>query len=105
MLQLGDKTFPAGTVIGFFLIVGGWENGTINYDKLTLYTNYSLNPSAQQQHILFKQKDCGDVVLAIEDRVLGEGSDGDFNDIIFTVTDNRKDLEISNMDLRAVVQM
>jgi hypothetical protein len=105
MLRLGNGKFKAGTVIGFFLIVGGWENKAINYNKLTLYTDHYLNPNGQQQHILFKQKDCGDVVLAFEDKVLGEGSDADFNDIIFTVTDNRKDLEVATFDLRTVVRM
>ena len=105
MVKLQDGKFNAGTVIGFFLIIGGWENGTINYDKLTLYTDYNLNPGGQQQHILFKQKDCGDVVLAFEDKLMSEGSDADFNDIIFTVTDNRTELEVSTFDLRTVVRM
>ncbi len=105
MLQLGSGKFKAGTVIGFFLIVGGWENKTVNYDKLKLYTDLQFNPSGAQQHVLFKQKDCGDVVLAFEDRVISESSDADFNDIIFTVTDNRSDLEISTFDLRSVIWM
>lgn len=105
MLQLGEGTFPAGTVIGFFLIVGGWENGTINFEKTTLYTDFNLNPAGQQQHVLFKQKDCGDVVLAFEDRLLNESSDADFNDIIFTVTDNRDNLEVTRFDLSKVIQM
>jgi hypothetical protein len=105
MLRIGDGKFKAGTTIGFFLIVGGWENGSINYDKATLYTGYNLNPDGQQQHILFKQKDCGDVVLAFEDRLISEGSDSDFNDIIFTVTDNKEDKEVTRFDLRTVVRM
>jgi hypothetical protein len=105
MLQLGTGKFKAGTVIGFCLIVGGWENKAVNYDKQKLYTDYQFNPNGQQQHVLFKQKDCGDVVLAFEDKVLTEASDTDFNDIIFTVTDNRHELEVSNFDLRAVIRM
>jgi hypothetical protein len=105
MLRLQDNKFKAGTVIGFFLIVGGWKDGAVDYTKPTLFTNYNLNPSGQQQHILFKQKDCGDVVLAFEDKLLGEASDADFNDIIFTVTDNAKDLEVSTLDLRTVIRM
>jgi hypothetical protein len=105
MLQLGTGKFPAGTVIGFVLIVGGWENQTVNMDKMKLYTDYHFNPNGQQQHVLFKQKDCGDVVLAFEDKILTESSDADFNDIIFTVTDNRSDLEVSAFDLRAVIRM
>jgi hypothetical protein len=44
-------------------------------------------------------------VLAFEDKILTESSDADFNDIIFTVTDNRSDLEVSAFDLRAVIRM
>lgn len=105
MLKLGSGKFKKGTVIGFFLIVGGWEHGTINYNKLTLFTDYNLNPNGAQQHILFKQKDCGDVVLAFEDKLLNEGSDSDFNDILFTVSDNRRDLEVTGFSLSAVVKM
>jgi hypothetical protein len=105
MLQLGNSKFPAGTVIGFVLIVGGWENQTVNMDKLKLFTDFQFNPNGQQQHVLFKQKDCGDVVLAFEDKMLTESSDADFNDIIFTVTDNRNELEVSAFDLRSVIRM
>jgi hypothetical protein len=105
MVKLRNETFAAGTVIGFFLIVGGWHDGAVDFSKPTLYTDYAFNPAGQQQHILFKQKDCGDVVLAFEDRMPGEGTDSDFNDIIFTVTDNRKDLEVSSLDLSTVVRM
>lgn len=105
MLKLQDEKFPAGTVIGFFLIVAGWDQGSINYEKPMLFTAYHLNPGGQQQHILFKQKDCGDVVLAFEDRLLHEKSDADFNDIIFTVTDNTESLEVTKFNLTAMVQM
>jgi hypothetical protein len=105
MVQLGNKKFPPKTVIGFFLIIKGWANGSINYNGQTFYTDFELNPSGQQQHILFKQKDCGDMVLAFEDQLLTEGGDADFNDIIFTVTDNREDLEVSSLDLRRVIRM
>jgi len=39
MLQVGNSKFPAGTVIGFFLIVKGWENKMVNYNKQTIYTD------------------------------------------------------------------
>lgn len=105
MLKLKEEKFAVGTVIGFFLIVGGWENGAINYEKPTLFTCYDLNPGGQQQHIIFKQKDCGDIVLAFEDMLLGEASDADFNDIIFTVTDNPNDLEATSFDMSQMVEM
>src|SRR5690606_31870992 len=38
-LRLGEGTFPPGTVVGFFLIINGWQNGTVNYDRETFYTD------------------------------------------------------------------
>jgi hypothetical protein len=91
-LKLGEGKFAAGTVIGFFLIVGGWQDGTIDYDKPKIYTDQKFNPNQAQQHILFEEKTCGDMVLAFED-LAGDPatSDQDFNDILFTVSDNNDD--------------
>lgn len=87
MLQLGDTKFPKGTVIGFFIIIRGWQNGTIDYAAPTSYTDYLLNTSAFQQHVLFRKKEGGDIVLGFEDMPF-EQSDKDFNDILFTISDN-----------------
>lgn len=103
-LQLGNAKFPAGTVIGFFLIIKGWQDGAIHFDRQTLYTDFEFNPNGYQQHILFKQKDFGDLVLAFEDELLIETSDRDFNDIIFTVSDNTENREVSSFDMRKVSQ-
>jgi hypothetical protein len=97
-LRLGDASFKAGTVIGFFLIFQGWDHGSINYDRTTIYTDHNLNPSGHQQHIFFKQKDCGDYVLAFEDQPLDDNSDFDFNDMIFTVSDNTDEHETVSFD-------
>jgi hypothetical protein len=90
-LKLGEGTFQAGTVVGFFLIVGGWNDGTINYDQPKVYTDFQFNPEGLQQHVLFKEQNCGDIVLAFEDLPIDGISDGDFNDILFTVSDNNSD--------------
>jgi hypothetical protein len=103
MLQVGSGTFPAGTVIGFFLIIRGWENGSVHFDRPTFYTDYSFNQGSMQQHILFKQKELGDLVLAFEDQTLTEVSDQDFNDILFTVTDNKENRVVTNFDLRKIM--
>jgi hypothetical protein len=88
-LKVGDGTFAPGTVVGFFLIVGGWQDdGTINYNQPKVYTDYQFNPDGTQQHILFQEKTCGDIVLAFEDLPLDGVTDRDFNDILFTVSDN-----------------
>ncbi|HYG19457.1 MAG TPA: DUF4114 domain-containing protein [Ohtaekwangia sp.] len=103
MVKIGTGEFSAGTVIGFFLIFQGWDHGTINYDKPAVFTDYHLNQSGQQQHIFFKQKDCGDIVLAFEDNPVIETGDFDLNDMIFTIHDNRDELETTSFDLQDVV--
>ncbi len=105
MLQLGNTKFPAGTIIGFFLVVKGWEGGAVHYENETFYTDVNLNFEAQQQHVLFKLKDFGDIILGFEDIMTLEGSDEDFNDIIFTVSDNRENREVVNFDFTNVVQL
>lgn len=91
-LKIKEGKFQAGTVIGFFLIVGGWDEGTIDYSKPKIYTDQKFNPNQTQQHILFEEKTCGDIVLAFED-LAGDPatSDQDYNDILFTVSDNNSD--------------
>ena len=103
MVQLGTEEFEAGTVIGFFLIIRGWENGYVNFKKNIHYTNYQFNINQFQQHIVFKEGTCGDVVMAFEDKPLADGSDYDYNDVIFTVSDNNQQLETVNFDLTNMV--
>lgn len=93
MLPLSDQKFTKGTVIGFFLIVRGWRNGSINYNSETHYTNYNLNSGSFQQHILFKEMNCGDIVLGFEDKSLTGDTDKDYNDILFTISDNKDGFE------------
>ncbi|HEY0744634.1 MAG TPA: DUF4114 domain-containing protein [Chryseosolibacter sp.] len=101
-LRLGESKFPAGTVIGFFLIIDGWERGEIHYDRQTFFTNFELNPNAEQQHVLYKHKELGDIVLSFEDVLTSSSSDKDYNDIIFTVTDNTEETEVTNFDIGGV---
>src|SRR6187551_2511926 len=42
-LLISENEFPAGTVIGFFLIVGGWSEGTIDFSRPKVFTNYEFN--------------------------------------------------------------
>lgn len=104
MLRLGSGTFPAGTVIGFFLVFQGWDHGEINWDKPTVLSDYQFN-AAGQQHIFFKQKDCGDYVLAFEDQPLNDNADQDFNDMIFTVSDNRDSNETVSFRLQNLPEL
>lgn len=104
MLQLGTEKFKAGTAIGFFLVIRGWENGFVNYRKNIDFTNIEFNREQVQKHILFKEGQCGDIVMAFEDKTVAEGSDLDFNDVIFTISDNNEQLEIVNFDLTNMVK-
>jgi hypothetical protein len=105
MVQLSTEKFPAGTVVGFFLILRGWENGSVNESKPKMYTDFKLNPNGQQQHILYKEKDCGDIVLGFEDKQIGVDSDNDFNDVLFTISDNKENLDVTSFDLRKMIRM
>jgi hypothetical protein len=102
-LKIGDGKFKAGTVVGFFLIVGGWEEGYINRDKPKVYTDFRFNPDGTQQHILFQEKTCGDIVLAFEDLPLDGVSDRDFNDMLFTVSDNNSDKVNTSFDQTNII--
>lgn len=108
MLQVGKGKFPAGTVIGFYLVVQGWKNGNLVNGKYTHYTDTHLNINSNQQHVLFKEKTCGDIVMAFEDVSLTQGNDfrdNDFNDIIFTISDSADPKKVSDsFDLTKVLE-
>lgn len=104
MLQLGEKKFPKNTVIGFFLIIQGWQNGLINYNAETHYTDQNLNRGGHQQHILFKEKDSGDIVLGFEDLPY-ESGDKDYNDLLFKVSDNKDGFKNIYFDLKRLPEL
>lgn len=98
-LQLGTEAFPAGTVIGFFLVANGWKDGTINYNNPTYYTDSNLNSGGEQRHILFKDAYSHYLVIGFEDYVTGSN---DYNDIFFAVQDNNLGNEATSFDLSKV---
>ena len=103
-VQLGDEDFEQNTVIGFCLITRGWQNGETVDGIYRHYTNIELNKDSAQQHVLFTESNCKDIVLCFEDVQLPDG-DKDFNDIIFTVNDNAENANIATaFDLTGVVK-
>lgn len=106
-LQLGSHKFAPGTVIGFFLIIEGWQNGVVKYDAKTHFTDTYLNENGAQQHTLFREKECGDIVLTFEDLPLSDTSnplyDKDYEDIIFTVSDNSGNLQTTSFDTEHMI--
>jgi hypothetical protein len=105
MVQVGTGKFPAGTVVGFFIIINGWEKGSLHDDRDKIYTDMRFNAGGEQQHILFKFKGFGDIVLGFEDILIATAGNhyNDFNDLLFTVTDNKDKKDPSNFNLNNVV--
>ena len=102
-VQVGESAFPANTVIGFCLIVGGWKNGTTVDGVYYHYTNTEWNTNSTQQHVLFQESGCHDLVLSFEDIRLPYG-DKDFNDLMFTVNDNEEDANVATaFDLENII--
>ncbi len=98
-VQLGESSFSAGTVIGFYIVAQGWKNGLTVDGCYTLYTDKRFNYNEDQQSTLFLSSDCDDIVLTFEDVKVTNGScDHDFNDIILTIKDS-KDMSTPNTKL------
>jgi len=107
MLQVGTSTYPVGTVIGFFIIVKGWEAEKVHFDREKLFTDMAYNPNNDQQHVLFTLKDFKEVILGFED--ISASTPGpktnDYNDLIFTITDNKIGREAISFNLDNVVKL
>jgi hypothetical protein len=106
MVQVGTGTFPAGTVIGFYLVCQGWCCGGMVDGIYTHYTDYQFNLGGYQQHTLFKEKNCGDIAMVFEDISMARPlsyTDNDFNDIMFVISDSSNpDKVTSSFDLTNV---
>lgn len=76
-------TFPADTMVGFFLIADGWRNQTITEGHYTQYTDLILN-DGRQQTLIFHENECNATVISFEDISVPNG-DKDFNDAIFQI--------------------
>lgn len=109
ILNPGDSRrigkFKPGTVIGFFIIVGGYHNSTVNYSKPTFFTDFAWNENQTKQHVLFKEKKCNDIVMGFEDKQLTTNSDYDYNDMVFIISDNNQNEATTSFDLKTVVIM
>lgn len=110
ILTPGDSRFigryPAGTVIGFFMIYGGYNNNTVNYSKPTYYTNYAWNAASKRQHVLFRESTCNNIVMSFEDKDLSGGdADADFNDIVFLISDNDQNEPVTSFETGGIVEL
>ena len=100
--RLGTTQLKAGTVVGFFLIVGGYRNDGVYFKRPTFYTDYAWNADRTKQHVLCEEKECKSIVIGFEDKTI-DLADKDYNDIIFTVSDNIHKQENTSFDLQKVV--
>lgn len=88
MLQIASSQLPENTVIGFYLVAKGYQNGQMVSGDYTHYTDFNLNENETQQHTLFLETGCNELILTFEDIKLPSG-DKDFNDIIVRIKDNQ----------------
>lgn len=106
LTQIGKTPFPAGTKIGFALVVDAWRGGKVRNTGNFRFThpalnNYNIanannNPLTGQAfinggwlaHLMYKDAGCNNFVVAFEDIALPFG-DKDFNDIVFVVSDRQ----------------
>ena len=90
-VKLGS--FVAGKAIGWFIVSSGWSSSSSNVTGQNLYfSDPSLNPEvnvAKRQHtVLLKDNVRKLFILGFEDMNRENGSDDDFNDVLFYVTAN-----------------
>ncbi len=102
--RLGTTQLKSGTVIGFFLIVGGYRNDGVYFKKPTSYTDFQWNPDNTKQHVLFRENECGAVVCGFEDKTSAT-ADKDYNDVIFMISDNTNKQANTSFDLQNVVTL
>jgi hypothetical protein len=102
--KLGTTQLKAGTVIGFFLIVGGYRNDGVYFKRPTFYTDQAWNADQAKQHVLYQESECSAIMVGFEDKSSITG-DKDYNDIIFTVSDNINNQPNTSFDLQNVVSL
>ncbi|MDF2456205.1 MAG: hypothetical protein K0R51_2198 [Cytophagaceae bacterium] len=93
-LSSGNKVllgkFPANTGIGWFIVADAFKEGRVTAGKYTLYSEPAFNPepdAALKSHtVLFNDAKRNKVILGFEDMRRDQGSDQDFNDLLFYIT-------------------
>jgi LruC domain-containing protein len=98
-LVAGDKVylgnFPAGTAIGWVLMSDGWNSSTqtirsSNPNQTRFYSTYSFNPepnaTLRQHNVQLLDPVRKIVYVGFEDRRRDQGSDEDYNDMVFYAT-------------------
>lgn len=102
--KLGGAQLKAGTVIGFFLIMGGYRNDGVYFKRPTFYTDVQWNANQEKQHVLYREGECSAIIVGFEDKTSSE-ADKDYNDIIFSVSDNVDGQPTTSFDIQNVVTL
>ncbi|HEY9488059.1 MAG TPA: DUF4114 domain-containing protein [Chryseosolibacter sp.] len=102
--RLGSAPLKSGTVIGFYLIVDGYRNDGVYFKKPTFYTDPAWNADGAKQHVMYQESECSAIVVGFEDKN-STIADKDYNDIIFTVSDNTQNAANTSFDLQSVVSL
>jgi LruC domain-containing protein len=95
-LKAGNKvklgSFNAGTSIGFILIADAWTGKGINTGNTKYYSDAKFNPEKKadkKKHAVLLYDDANKVTLVgFEDLDREDGSDDDFNDLVFYASSN-----------------
>ncbi|MDJ1482649.1 DUF4476 domain-containing protein [Cytophagaceae bacterium YF14B1] len=93
-LAIGSKVkighFKANTGIGWFLIADGWKENGVGSGNYILYSNPAFNPESsttdKPHTVLLHDKGRNKLILGFEDLRRDQGSDQDFNDVLFSIS-------------------
>jgi len=87
-MQIHLGQFGAGTVIGWFLVQNGWQNGVVSETRQRFYSDRQYNPEIpeyNQHNVLLYDAESELFLLAFDDQER-PGGDNDFNDAVFFAT-------------------
>jgi len=110
-LQAFVDEFPAGTVIGWFLVSNGWNGTNVGDGNYKYYSISEFNPesdaSLKQHNVLLYDNQRNLVLIGFEDLNREQWCDNDFNDAVFyatatpstaIVTDNMETIDSDSQD-------
>ena len=97
-------SFPANTVIEWFIVADGWRNGSVSQSRQRYYSNSNFNPEStpdKQKHmILLHDEERDRMVMGFEDLNRDVNSDDDFNDVLFYA-----EVSPTNLDLSSIAKL
>jgi len=67
MVKINDEPFQPGTIVGFYLVAKGYNNGVLTNGEYIHYSDTRFNIGQKQQSTLFVTENCNELVLTFED--------------------------------------